>query len=331
MSDSMEDIRIIRKKQYYDFKNKKILKLYYNDLIIEEIINNKLIDKIQSWFREYTMLNKPYSNLEDVIDYYEYDIVKFRNHNTLYGFHYLKLLQSFDLYGYINPKTKQPLNLYCIRRINLQIKQINKYIFKKKNSFKEIECMNTSDIMENILNLFEDRGVHKLKVPLEMFNEMLNLEPKVYAIELFNDKTIYRSYAIFNDFPKEDDIPMELPIGMYNQMKLNPNIEATYKMQIIEPPKGEKIYLRCLINCEGLLDNIKEKMTIELTKHKILSTNQIIVIESDTTYEMIPFRVEKMDPSNICDITNIDLIVDFLDCLEIDNSIEAMILELSMI
>ena len=44
---------------------------------------------------------------------------------------------------------------------------------------------------------------------------------------------------------------------------------------------------------------------------------------------MIPFRVEVLEPSNIIDITDIDINVDFLESLPYEDAMEALLIELN--
>ena len=65
---------------------------------------------------------------------------------------------------------------------------------------------------------------------------------------------------------------------------------------------------------------------MELTKHKIISLNQIIGVESDINHSIIPFLVTECVPSNVINITNIDLEIDFETCFNYDNPIESLIM-----
>ena len=77
---------------------------------------------------------------------------------------------------------------------------------------------------------------------------------------------------------------------------------------------------------DDLFQDIKNQLTIELTKHKIISLNQIICVETDIDHSVIPFLVTELLPNNIIDITDIDLEIDFDECFNNDNVIESLFL-----
>ena len=99
--------------------------------------------------------------------------------------------------------------------------------------------------------------------------------------------------------------------------------------KIIKPPKGEKVVLKCMIDCDDMFEDVKKQLTYEIEKHKILSKDQIILIESDKNFKMVPFIVEELEPSNVIDITNVDLPFDFSQCLEYDDPMESLIIKLN--
>ena len=84
-----------------------------------------------------------------------------------------------------------------------------------------------------------------------------------------------------------------------------------------------------MITNDKLLDDVKGKLTSEIGKHKILSKNQIIIVESDINYGMIPFRIEELEPSNVIAISDVDIEVDFLDSLPYEDPMEALLIELN--
>ena len=95
-------------------------------------------------------------------------------------------------------------------------------------------------------------------------------------------------------------------------------------MRIIKPVQGKRIKLKCFVNTESSFSDLKNQLTIELTKHKIISLNQIVAVESDVNHSVIPFLVTEVIPSNIINITNIDLEIDFDECFDFENPIESL-------
>jgi len=336
---SLEDYRQAQNIRYkkhqekiqYEAKKKILTDFGYCDDKCNIILENNYIIKIQIFFRKYRYNDKLCFNLQDIIDYDEYDIIKFRHGYNVYGFHYLDIIKHFDEIGYSNPLTNIPLELIHLQRINSLIKRKNKYIFTKHSKYYDFQVVsfNQSDYWNHaeIYGLFESRGMNSVEVPENIFNDMLELPPSLYAVEIICNNNTRRSYAAFDNFPSQDEI--QLPLGIYQQLNVLPKNTYDFKMKIIEPPKGIKIQIRCMITRENLLNDIKGKLTQEINKHKMLSLNQIIIVESDINYGMIPFRIEALEPSNIINITDIDIIVDFLDSLPYEDPMEALLIELN--
>jgi hypothetical protein len=339
ISEGLIEYRKAQKRKYEEQKTKKqneiqkklLLDIGYEDKIIDIIIENKYVDIIQKFFRKFRFNDKLISNLQNIIDYKEEDIIKFRHGFKVYGFHYLDMISHFENYGYFNPINEISLDLYHIRRINSKIKKLNKYIFTTHSQYEDFQAtsFNLSDSWNSgeIYNLLESRGINTVKVSEEIFNSMLELPPSIYAVEIICKDNPRRSYAMLDSFPSQDIV--NLPIGIYQQLKVYPKDVSDFKMRIIEPMKGTKIGIRCMITRDNLLSDIKGKLTSEINKHKILSLNQIIIVESDVNYGMIPFRVEVLEPSNVIDITDIDINVDFLESLPYEDVMEALIIELN--
>ena len=214
---------------------------------------------------------------------------------------------------------------------NLIFTASNKYNYNTQSEYYQINTINFNisncwDPAE-IYSLFETRGINSINVPENIFNKMLELKPSLYAIEIISENNYNRSYASFDNFPSQN-IP-QMPIGVYHQLKIMPKDCESFKIKIIEPPKGKKIKLRCMITNDKLLKDIKGKLTSEIGKHKILSKNQIIIVESDINYGMIPFIIEELEPSNVISICNVDIEVDFLDSLPYQEPMEALLIELN--
>ncbi len=295
------------------------------------ILDSKFIERIQTFFRKYRFEDKICINLQNFIDCDQDDIIKFRHGFHVYGFHYMHLDYHFNDVGYSNPFNNIPLELYQITRINCILKNKNKNKFISHSEYHEFNTVNfnISDCWNpaEIYGLFESRGINSVEVPENVFNEMLELDPSLYAVEILSENNNNRSYAAFDNFPSQNNVQM--PIGIYSQLKIMPKDCESFKMKIIEPPKGEKIKLRCMITNDKLLEDVKGKLTSEIGKHKILSKNQIIIVESDINYGMIPFRIEELEPSNVIAISDVDIEVDFLDSLPYEDPMEALLIELN--
>lgn len=295
------------------------------------ILDSKFIDQIQKFFRKYRFEDKICINLHNFINYDQKDIIKFRHGLYVYGFHYMQLDYHFNNVGYSNPYNEYPLELYQIRRINSILRKKNKNRFISHSEFHNFNTVNfnQSDCWNpaEIYGLFESRGINSVEVPENVFNEMLELDPSLYAVEIITENNHNRSYAAFDNFPSQSSVQM--PIGIYSQLKIMPKDCDSFKMRIIEPPKGERIKLRCMITNDQLLEDVKGKLTSEIEKHKILSKNQIIIVESDINYGMIPFRIEELEPSNVIGISDVDIEVDFLDSLPYEDPMEALLIELN--
>ena len=335
----MEEYRKIQQEKYDRFLEKKKLEdfvtfftsLGYDVETANKIYSLKYVEKIQVFFRKFRFNDKICFNLQDIINYNETDIIKIRQNNKIYGFHYLDYIRHFDDEGYSNPYDKSPLELYHIRRVNSLLKVKNKFKFKKHSKYYDFSPINFNESEfwnpAEIYGLFESRGINYVEVPENVFNEMLELPPSLYAIEILSDNNANRSYASFDNFPTTNDV--QLPLGIYQQLKILPKNISKFKMRIIEPPKGTEIKLRCMITNENLLKDIKGKLTQEINKHKILSLNQIIIVESDINYGMIPFKVEHLEPSNVISIANVDIKVDFLESLPYQDPMESLLIELN--
>lgn len=295
------------------------------------IIESMIIEKIQRFFRKLRFGDKICINYHNIIDCNDLDIIKFRHGLYVYGFHYLHLDYHFNNVGYSNPFNNYPLELYHIRRINSKIRTLNKNKFTSYSEYHDFNSIsfNQSDSWNpaEIYGLFESRGVNSIEVPENVFNEMLELEPDLYGVEIIREGNNNRAYAAFDNFPSQDSV--QIPMGIYHQLKIMPKDDNSFKMRIIKPPKGEKIKIRCMITNNKLLEDVKGKLTMEIGKHKILSKNQIIVVESDINYGMIPFIVEELEPSNVIGISNVDIEVDFLESLPYEDPMEALLIELN--
>jgi hypothetical protein len=330
----------LREAKYLEAKEKEKKKFFIDTLTsigyeldkINIAYDNKYIERIQYYFKKYSLFNKQIINGNDIFGYHYHDIVKLRVNNDVYGYHYLQWQKQFDIRGYSDIKFDLPIEINNLRRINKNIKDKSKYKYQVKNNFTEIQGFYIGTYIyswefSDIFSLLESRGIQKLSISQDLFNNLLDYDPGVYAIEIItNDPiNINRSYCIFDDFPTLDEEIIQIPIGVYNQLKITPNTND-FKLRIVKPEKGTRIKIKCFIDPTDLFEDIKNQLTIELTKHKIISLNQIICVETDIDHSVIPFLVTELLPNNIIDITDIDLEIDFDECFNNDNVIESLFL-----
>ena len=111
----LAEIRKIQEEKYlrhlklqYELKCTEILQDIVDFDKIKFIIDNKIIEKIQKWFRVYRLSDKKCCNLEDIIDYSKSDIIKLRINSKIYGYHYLALDKHFNINGYTDIKFNNP-------------------------------------------------------------------------------------------------------------------------------------------------------------------------------------------------------------------------------
>jgi len=336
----LKDIWKIREKHYLEKKEKEKRK-YYESILesfhfdkdsINNIYQNKLVEKIQHFFTKHCLFDKQCFNYYDNLDNNYDDIIKIRLKYIVYGYHFLQWQKHFDNRGYSDIKYDLPIEINNLRRINKIIKSKSKFKYEIKNNFNSIQgiysgCYSYSWEFQDMFNLLENRGIQKIAVSQDMFNNLLSYDPGVYAIEIItcDSVNINRSYCIFDDFPTLEDDIINLPIGVYNQLKITPN-ENNFKIRIVKPEKGKRIKLKCFIDPSEIFDDVKNQLTLELCKHKIVSLNQIICVESDINHSIIPFLVTELYPNNVLDITDIDLEIDFEQCLDFENPIESLFL-----
>ena len=335
-----DEICKIRETRYLKIKEKE-KRLYYDTTIeslnytkdvVNYIYDNKLIEKIQHFFLKYKLSNKICINIYDYYEYNDNDIIKIRIKNKVYGWHYLQWQKHFDFRGYSDIKFDLPIEINNLRRINKNIKCKSKFQYEIKNKYQDIQGFYINNYsytweFSDIYNLLETRGIQKLAVSQDMFNNLLSYDPGVYAIEIITPDSVNtnRAYCIFDDFPTLDNDISQLPIGVYNQLKITPN-DNQFKIRIIKPDKGKQIKLKCFIDPSELFNDVKNQLTLELTKHKIVSLNQIICVESDLDHSIIPFLVTELYPNYVLDITDIDLEIAFEECFIFDNPIESLFL-----
>ena len=334
----MEDYKALQKKKYikYLFNKKKdkykiVLPSYPDDKIIE-IINNNYINKIELFYKRYNLNDKELNNCDDCDDK---DIIRIREKEEINGYNYLRMSKNFDLNGFMSIKYRDRIDIFNVRRINKFIKERsnNRYLSKRRYYNYEgfVNNFNGNWNMENIIEILENRGLQKLAVPKTIFDMLLEEEPGVYAIEIITNDllNLNRSYCIVDDFPCEDEELLNIPLEVCNQLKLKEEFN-NFSIRLVRPRKGERVKLKCLINREDVFNDIKFQMTEEISKLSILSLNQIISIRSDKEDIYVPFLVKELSPSNVIDITNIDLEIDFDICDDYENPLDSLFIYSNM-
>ena len=334
----MEDYKALQKKKYikYLFNKKKdkykiVLPSYSDDKIIE-IINNNYINKIELFYKRYNLNDKELNNCDDCDDK---DIIRIREKEEINGYNYLRMSKNFDLNGFMSIKYRDRIDIFNVRRINKFIKERsnNRYLSKRRYYNYEgfVNNFNGNWNMENIIEILENRGLQKLAVPKTIFDMLLEEEPGVYAIEIITNDllNLNRSYCIVDDFPCEDEELLNIPLEVCNQLKLKEEFN-NFSIRLVKPKKGERVKLKCLINREDVFNDIKFQMTEEISKLSILSLNQIISIRSDKEDIYVPFLVKELSPSNVIDITNIDLEIDFDICDDYENPLDSLFIYSNM-
>ena len=97
--NELKELRLIQKNKYLNFKKEEektnniaLLKIHnLNNDKINFILENKFIEKIQKFFRKYTLHDKVCNN--NINDINKNDIIKIRVNDKIYGYHYLQLLK----------------------------------------------------------------------------------------------------------------------------------------------------------------------------------------------------------------------------------------------
>ena len=333
----MENYKNIQKQKYLIYKLNKKKEKYksvlqtYSDDEIDIIINNDYINKIELFYKRYNLNDKELIYCDSCE---EKDILRIKERNEINGYNYLKILKNFDLNGFKNIKFQDMIDIFNVRRINKFIKNKSnyKYIDKKKfyNYDGIINNFNGNWNINNFLQILENKGLQKLSVPKIIFDMLLEQEPGVYAIEIITNDLINlnRSYCIINDFPSDLDI-LDIPLEVCNQLKLKSEFD-NFNIRLVKPKKGERVKLKCLINRDDIFNDIKVQMTEEISKLSILSLNQIISIKSDKEDLYVPFLVKELSPSNVIDITNIDLEIDFDICEDYENPLDSLFIYSNM-
>lgn len=325
----MKDIWELRRKKFIIKKYKDILPSY-SDEKINEIINNNIILRIENFYIKYSLNGKSFLNFNNLE---EKNLIKVRSKNKIFGYHPTTLEKHFDLNGYYDIETSKKYKKFIYKCLIRKIKHLSPYkVEEKYDKYQQIEYyinkVNHNWEFDEILNILESRGLNKIVVPEDVFNSMIDLDPGVYAIEFINDdlKNINKAYCTFEDYPSEDDY-FNLPLNVLTQLRTNQLNNIYYR--IIKPLKGKSVKLKCFINLLDKFNDIKEQLQLEFTKHKFISINQIISIESDVNHSLVPFLITETIPSNIIDITDIDLEITFDENFGFENEYEALLIYLN--
>lgn len=333
----MEQYKNIQKQKYLKYVLDKKIKKYktifttYSDEKIIDIINKNYINKIELFYKRYNLLDKILDNC-DGCD--QDDIVRVKERGEINGYNYLRMLKNFDLNGFVNIKYRDKIDILNVRRINKFIKERSKYKYINKKRYYNYEGIvskfDGNWNMENLIEVLENKGLQKLVVPRTIFDMILEEEPGVYAIEIVTNDllNLNRSYCIIDDFPSDDDL-LNVPLEVCNQLKLNEEFN-NFSIRVVKPKKGERVKLKCLINRDDIFNDMKVQMTNEINKLSILSLNQIISIKSDKDDMYVPFLVKELFPSNVIDITNIDLEIDFDICYDYENPLDSLFIYSNM-
>lgn len=333
----MEHYKAIQKQKYLKYQLNKKKEKYkntlpsYSDDEITDIINNKYIERIELFYKRYNLNDKELNNCDDCD---LGNIIRVREKDEINGYNYLRMLKNFDLNGFKNIKFRKRIDLFNVRRINKFIKGKSNYKYISKKRFHNYEGIVSNFDgnwnIENMIEMLENKGLQKLAVPKTIFDMLLEEEPGVYAIEIITNDLINlnRSYCIVDDFPCDGEL-LNIPLEVCNQLRLKSEFN-NFSIRLVKPKKGERVKLKCLINREDVFNDIKVQMTEEISKLSILSLNQIISIRSDKEDIYVPFLVKELYPSNIIDITNIDLEIDFDICEDYENPLDSLFIYSNM-
>lgn len=329
--NKINDIWAIGRSRFLKKKYTDTLKSYnFSKEQINYIIENNYIKVIEEFYLKYTLNRKNFLNYNQVD---EVKLIKVRTSNQIIGYHPDTLEKHLNINGNYDIVTKINYKRSLVKLLNRKIKANTNYkILEKYNKYEQIDFYvnkNTSFWeFDDILNILESRGINKISAPQDMFSNMIDLDPGVYAIELIDNEleNINKAYCSFNDFPTDDDY-LTLPTNVLTQLKIN-SISSLY-YRIIKPLKGISVKLKCFINPLDKFINLKEQLQIEFTKHKFLSINQIVSIESDVNHSLIPFLITETKPSGVIDVTNIDLEISFDDNFGFENEYEALLIYLN--
>ena len=327
--DKLNDIWAIGRNRFLKKKYNETLSSYnFTKQQIDNIINKRYVNIIENFYLTYTLNNKNFINYNNTDN-----LIKIRSNNQIIGYHPNILEKHLDINGIYDIVTKHNYKMSLHKILERKIKAKTNYnILDKFNKYEQIDFYINKNSsfweFDDILNILESRGLNKISVTEDMFSNMIDLDPGVYAIEFIDDElqNINKAYCSFQDFPTQDDY-LTLPTNVLTQLKTN-SISSLY-YRFVKPLKGISVKLKCFINPLDKFIDIKEQLQIEFTKHKFISINQIVSIESDINHSLIPFLITETKPSGIIDVTDIDLEISFDDNFGFENEYEALLIYLN--
>ena len=343
--DTLKDYRLSRAQKYAEYKKKRDRKLlvdYFGEQgipleKIDEINDNKYIQKIQTFVRRYRLSDKTPAN--DVPGTEE-SIVRYKHRNQIYALPLSHASMSIDLAPFLNPVTRSVMSGMQLKRLERKINALQATSFSVESPFHDITGFynnyDDSWSISDVYRLFGTKGKNEIRLPKAIYDEFLELDPgHLYAVEIINcDRRNYkRTYASFDSIPNhgnDDNNKIELPMNVYRQLDMRPDDdEDEFKIRLIKPQKAKRVYLRSLVKKENLVKDVEKTFTQEINIHKVLTEGQIIIIESDKDNQMIPFLVEKTEPPGVVTTVEVDVEVDFLDAYDYDDPTTALLIELN--
>tara|TARA_A100001015_G_scaffold307826_1_gene404377 strand:- start:6 stop:995 length:990 start_codon:yes stop_codon:yes gene_type:complete len=327
--DKLNDIWAIGRNRFLKKKYNETLSSYnFTKQQIDNIISRQYINVIEKFYLTYTLNNKSFINYNNTDN-----LIKVKSNNQIIAYHPNTLEKHLDINGMYDIVTKHNYKMSLSKILKRKIKAKTNYsILDKFNKYEQIDFYINKNSsfweFDDILNILESRGLNKIPVTEDMFSNMIDLDPGVYAIEFIDNElqNVNKAYCSFQDFPTEDDY-LTLPTNILTQLKTN-SISSLY-YRIVKPLKGISVKLKCFINPLDKFIDIKEQLQIEFTKHKFISINQIVSIESDINHSLIPFLITETKPSGVIDVTDIDLEISFDENFGFENEYEALLIYLN--
>lgn len=327
--DKLNDIWAIGRNRFLKKKYNETLSSYnFTKQQIDNIISRQYINVIEKFYLTYTLNNKSFLNYNNTDN-----LIKVKSNNQIIAYHPNIIEKHLDINGIYDIVTKHNYKMSLLKILKRKIKAKTNYsILDKFNKYEQIDFYINKNSsfweFDDILNILESRGLNKIPVTEDIFSNMIDLDPGVYAIEFIDNElqNVNKAYCSFQDFPTEDDY-LTLPTNVLTQLKTN-SISSLY-YRIVKPLKGISVKLKCFINPLDKFIDIKEQLQIEFTKHKFISINQIVSIESDINHSLIPFLITETKPSGIIDVTDIDLEISFDENFGFENEYEALLIYLN--
>ena len=220
--DKLNDIWAIGRNRFLKKKYNETLSSYnFTKQQIDNIICKQYINIIENFYLTYTLNNKSFLNYNNTDN-----LIKVKSNNQIIGYHPNTLEKHLDINGIYDIVTKYNYKTSLLKILKRRIKAKTNYnISDKFNKYEQIDFYinkNTSYWeFDDILNILESRGLNKISVTQDMFSNMIDLDPGVYAIEFIDNElnNINKAYCSFQDFPTEDDY-LTLPTNVLTQLNL---------------------------------------------------------------------------------------------------------------